>query len=325
MSKRLTISISQIAPLVGLDAYNNFPRIICDLWRKYKPIEFKLLESQLKLQGLNIATSSDMNDIWEADEALGTNILQQVKDLNSNTDKTSSSMVSQQEAITKYINDNEKLSGLDTKQKVELSKKVCSATNKMHGIINEDSILAEFCRLSEKTIKETQAWLEIPILTNIPNINHNNINHTANINTNIQIAWVLVGKYDAITTDNELIEAKMRQKALFKKVRDYENVQVQLYLHALKFDQAYLVESYTNKKGINQIYVNEIKYDKCYVNDIVLKRIIRFIRFFEMFLEDGSSNIRESLMKGDKDRKIYKQYEREYLDIDTKTESETSY
>ena len=44
-----------------------------------------------------------------------------------------------------------------------------------------------------------------------------------------------------------------------------------------------------------------------------------------MFLEDGNSNIRESLMKGDKDRKIYKQYEREYLDIDTKTESETSY
>jgi len=316
MTKRLTISISQIAPLVGLDAYNNFPRIICELWRKYNPVDFKLLESQLKMQGLNIATSSDMNDIWEADEALGTNILQQVKALNANTDKTSSSMVSQQDVITKYINNDVKLASLDTNQKLELSKKVCSATNKMHGIINEDSILTEFCRLSEKTIKDTQAWLEIPIMTNIPNINHSNINHTANINTNIQIAWVLVGKYDAITTDNELVEAKMRQKTLFKKVRDYENVQVQLYLHALKFEQAYLVESYTNKKGINQIYVNEIKYDKSYTNDIILRRINRFIKFFEMFLEDGNDNIRESLMKGDKDRKIYKHYETEYLGID---------
>ena len=316
MTKRLTISISQIAPLVGLDAYNNFPRIICELWRKYNPVDFKLLESQLKMQGLNIATSSDMNDIWEADEALGTNILQQVKALNANTDKTSSSMVSQQDVITKYINNDVKLASLDTNQKLELSKKVCSATNKMHGIINEDSILTEFCRLSEKTIKDTQAWLEIPIMTNIPNINHSNINHTANINTNIQIAWVLVGKYDAITTDTELVEAKMRQKTLFKKVRDYENVQVQLYLHALKFEQAYLVESYTNKKGINQIYVNEIKYDKSYTNDIILRRINRFIKFFEMFLEDGNDNIRESLMKGDKDRKIYKHYETEYLGID---------
>ena len=78
-AKRLTISISQIAPLVGLDAYNNFPRIICEIWRKYDPNDFKTFETMLKLKGLKIATSSDMNDIWEADEELGTNILEQVK------------------------------------------------------------------------------------------------------------------------------------------------------------------------------------------------------------------------------------------------------
>jgi len=308
MTKRLTISISQIASLVGYDAYNNFPRIICDIWRKYNPTDFKLLENKLKQKGQNIASSSDMNDIWEADEALGTNILQQVKDINANKDKTSSSMVSQQDVIAKYINNNDKLASLDIKQKEELTKKVCSATNKMHGIINEDSILAEFCRLSEKTIKATQDWVEIPIMTSIPIVK--------TMNQNNLISWVLVGKYDGITNDNELVEAKMRQKTLFKKVRDYENVQVQLYLHALKFEQAYLVESYTNKKGVNQIYVNEIKYDSSYVNEILLKRIIKFIKFFNMFLEDENDNIRESLLRGDKDRKIYKIYETEYLGIE---------
>ena len=37
--------------------------------------------------------------------------------------------------------DNNKFANLDIKEKEELSKKVCSITNKMHGVINEDSIL----------------------------------------------------------------------------------------------------------------------------------------------------------------------------------------
>lgn len=306
MSKRLNISISQIAPLIGLDAYNNFPRIVCELWRKYDLTDFKLFESKLKEQGHQIATSNEMNDIWEADEALGTNLLQKVKDINSNKAKSSSDMVLQQAAITKTINENEKLT---TIQKDELIKKVCSVTNKMHGIINEDSILLEFCRLSEKTIKQTQGWIEIPC-------NYEGVVCSQDCVNPVIINWVIVGKYDAITTENELVEAKMRQKCLFKKVRDYENVQVQLYLHALEYQQAYLVESYTNKKGVNQVYVNEIKYDATYVVDTILERIMKFIKFFELMI--SNDEIKIELLSGDKKRKIYTQYEIEFLDIDNK-------
>ena len=315
--KRLTISISQIAPLIGLDAYNNFPRIICEIWRKYDPNDFKTFETMLKLKGLQIATSSDMNDIWETDEALGTNILEQVKTINSNKEKTSGDMVLQQEAVTKYINSNDKLKNMDNTQKQELAKKVCSATNKMHGVINEDSVLAEFCRLSEKTIKDTQGWVEIKVSkeeSSESSESSKSSESSESSESSISINWVIVGKYDAVTTDNELVEAKMRQKCLFKKVRDYENVQVQLYMHALNIEQGYLVESYTNKKGENHIYVNDIKYDGDYVNDIVLERISQFIKFFEMFL--GDDVIKESLLSGDGDRKIYKIYEKEYLGIE---------
>jgi len=296
-AKRITISISQVAPLVGLDAYNNFPRIICEIWRKSYPADFKIFETKLKEQGQQLSTASEMNDIWEADEALGTNILQQVKEINANKDKTSGDMVTQQDAITKYINNDVKLSKLDDKQKEELAKKVCSVTNKMHGVINEDSILDEFCRLSEKTIKNIQDWLEIPI-------KHNEFEKTSPI---ASTSWVLIGKYDAITTDNELVEAKMRQKALFKKVRDYENVQVQLYLHALQFQQAYLVESYTNKKNVRTMYVNEVKYDESYVIETILERIVKFIKFFEMMM--SRNDLKEGLLKGDKNRQIYEIYE----------------
>ena len=298
MTKRINLSISQIAPLVGLDAYNNFPRITCEIWRKYNPDDFKLIEIKLKEENYQIATSNEYNDLWEMDEASGTNILQQVKDLNSNKDKSSNDMVKQQDVITKYINEQSNLTEL---QKTDLTKKVCSITNKTHGITNESSILNEFCKLSEKTIVTTDQWVK-------------NIKITKNVTeTTTDIDWYIIGKYDGITSDNELVEAKMRQKALFKKVRDYENVQVQLYLHALEFEKAYLVESHTNKKGEMNIYVNEINYDSDYVNDIILERLRSFINFFELFITN--TEYKEALLKGDKDRKIYKIYEQDYLNF----------
>ena len=296
MTTQLTLSISQMAPLIGLDNYNNFPRIVCEIWRKYLPDDFKLVETKLKQNKQEIATSNEYNDIWEIDSASGTTILEQVKELNSNTTKTSNDMVKKQEDIKKYINEQKTLS---KSQKIELTKKVCSITNKTHGITNEDAVLNEFCKLSEKTIQTTQAWIRIPIAIKNPKLN---------------IEWVIIGKYDGITTDNELVEAKMRQKSLFKKVRDYENVQVQLYLHGLKFEQAYLVESYTNKKGVMNIYVNEIKYDSYYVDNMILDRLKKFIKFFELFIE--SDLLKETLLKGDKDKKIFNYYENNYLESD---------
>ena len=294
MTTQLTLSISQMAPLIGLDNYNNFPRIICEIWRKYLPDDFKLVETKLKHNKQEIATSNEYNDIWEIDSASGTTILEQVKELNSNTTKTSNDMVKKQEDIKKYINEQKTLSKC---QKIELTKKVCSITNKTHGITNEDAVLNEFCKLSEKTIQTTQAWIRIPIAIKNPKLN---------------IEWVIIGKYDGITTDNELVEAKMRQKCLFKKVRDYENVQVQLYLHGLTFELAYLVESYTNKKGEMNIYVNEIKYDSYYVDNMILDRLKKFIKFFELFIENDL--LKEALLKGDKDRKIFNYYENNYLE-----------
>jgi hypothetical protein len=291
MPTRLNLSISQIAPLIGLDAYNNFPRILCELWRKYAPDDFKLFEVKLKSNGDNIATSNEYNDIWEMDEASGTNILQQVKELNAIKDKTSSDMTKKQDEISTYINLQTNLT--DT-QKLELTKKVCSITNKTHGITNEDSILNEFCRLSEKTIVGSNEWV-----------------NSIYIGSAFNIEWFVIGKYDGITSDSELVEAKMRQKCLFKKVRDYENVQVQLYLHALKFEKAYLVESFTNKKGERNIYVNEINYDEDYVVNTIIERLKKMTQFFEVFIKNDE--YKEELLKGDKTRKIYKIYENEYL------------
>ena len=310
MAARINLSISKIAPIIGLDAYNNFPGIICDIWRKYNPDDFKIIEAKLKTEKHQLATSSEFNDLWEADEASGTNILQQVKDLNLIKDKSSNDMVKQQDIITKYINEQTTLTQI---QKIDLSKKVCSITNKTHGITNEDSILNEFCRLSEKTIIKTNEWVNTINVKKSSNYSSNSNSNSSSNSSSNDIDWYIIGKYDGITSDNELVEAKMRQKCLFKKVRDYENVQVQLYLHALEFENAYLVESHTNKKGEMNIYVNEIKYDSDYVINVILDRIAKFITFFEIFITN--TEYKEGLLKGDKDRKIYQIYQNDYLCI----------
>ena len=304
--QKLTLSISQIAPLIGLDNYNNFARIFCDIWRKYKPNEFREYEIRLKMEGNKLANANEMNDIWEIDEALGTNIMTQIKELTSNKDKTSGDLVKLQDEIAMYINKQENLSGLDKLQKDDLIKKVCSITNKSHGINNENAILTEFCRLSEKVLQQEQGWVEIPLIT-----------------SNL-IEWIIIGKYDGITTDNELVEAKMRQKCLFKKVRDYENIQVQLYLHGLAFQKGYLIEAFTNKtsnkkdaksssSNVMKLGVHEIQYDKEYVCEIILERLKQFAKFFETIMLD--ENQKMNLLKGDVNRSIYKIYEIDYLGI----------
>jgi hypothetical protein len=307
-TKRVNISISNVAPLIGLDHYNNFPRILCELWRRYDPEGFRSFEIRMKEQGIRkLANSSEMNDIWEIDDTHGTNILEQVKKINNDKDKTSGDMVKLQEIVIKEL---DKIGTMAMDVKMATAQKICSITNKMHGVNNEDNILEEFCRLSEKTISNTQGWVEIPLVKD-------------------DIEFVIVGKYDAITSDGELVEAKMRQKGLFKKMRDYENIQVQLYLHALEYEHGYLIEGYKktgvkntgvkntggNKPVEMQIYLHEINRDDYYISEVILDRLKKLTTFFKVFIQN--EGMKETIIQNDPNRKIYNLYITEYLELES--------
>ena len=302
LTKPLTISISQIAPLIGLDHYNNFARNVCEIWRRYNPQEFRDFELQLKDAGnTKLANANEMNDIWEMDQLLGTNLIDRIKTINENKDKSSNDMVKMQQELTTYIQQQTTISEQD---KTELAKKICSVTNKNHGINNEDEIITQFCKLSNMTIKDNQGWVDIPLLDS---------NASNSLELSSSITWKLIGKYDGITTADELVEAKMRQNGLFKKMRDYENIQVQLYLHGLGYCKGYLVEGYKNKKNELQILTHEVDYDDYYVKEVILDRLIKFTKFFEKLMLD--ENMKKELLKGDNNKTVKKHYEMEYLDI----------
>lgn len=322
--KRMTISISQVAPLIGLDNYGNFPRIVSEIWRRFNPVEFREFELRLKSAGHALANSSEMNDIWEVDDLLGTNILEQVRLLNSNTGKSSADMTKSQSVISDYIANQTKIS--DDK-KAEIIKKVCSITNKSHGVSNEDAILDEFCKLSGKTLQGTQGWVEIPLAPFIPATNYTSAGAAgvgAGVGDRIEIEWVVIGKYDALTTDGELVEAKMRQKGLFKSMRDYENVQVQLYMRAQGCTNGFLVEGFSkNTKGTSTkkgnakselvLYTHEIAYDASYVEEIILARLATFTKYFQELMLDTKR--KEKLLQSDKSE--WNKYLEDYLEIPT--------
>lgn len=326
--KRLTISISQVAPLIGLDNYGNFPRIVSEIWRRFNPIEFREFELRLKSAGHNsLANSNEMNDIWEVDDLLGTNILEQVRALNSNTGKSSADMTKSQSAISDYITQQTKIS---EDKKSEIIKKVCSITNKSHGVSNEDAVLEEFCKLSGKTLQNTQGWVEIALSTLGASNIISNVDSSKCVGGDIELEWVVIGKYDGITTDGELVEAKMRQKGLFKSMRDYENVQVQLYMRALGCQNGFLVEGFSKsargaaiKKGGKDktsepkselvLYTHEIAYDASYVEEIILARLVAFTRYFQVLMLDTVR--KENLLRSDKSE--WNKYLEEYLEIPT--------
>lgn len=289
----IKISISQVAPLIGLDHYNNFPKIICDLWQKYNFSDYKD-KCITYLNNDQLAPNSSLKDkIKKVDESVGTNYIAQIKDLNDDKSKTSIKLVSEQFKIKSDILQNDKL---DTNQKTELIKHINSITNQQHGVTNEDAILKLFEDLSESKIISTQGNINIDLSTKSPTIN-----------------WSLVGKYDGITENNELVEAKMRQKSLFKKMRDYENVQVQLYLHCLKLEKGYLIEAISNKKGEMKTWVNEINYDESYVIGTVIPRVVKFTEFFEKFLDD--EDMKQIIINGDLERKIYNHFYEHFLNL----------
>ena len=270
----------------------------------------------MKSGGHALANSSEMNDIWEMDEQLGTNILEKVRLLNANTDKTSLDMTKSQAIISEYITQQTSISN---DKKAELIKKVCSITNKSHGITNEDAILDEFCKLSGKTLQGTQGWVEIQLAP---------LGASTIMMCDIELEWVLVGKYDGITMDGELIEAKMRQKSLFKSMRDYENVQVQLYMHALGFQNGFLVEGFskapTKKKTTEPksdtksdtksklvLHTHEVSYDASYVREIILARLVAFTRYFRSLMADSTR--KESILKSNPSE--WTKYLEEYLEV----------
>lgn len=170
---------------------------------------------------------------------------------------------SKKDDIIKCIED---LQMSETKKK-DLIKETKSYINKTHGVLKEDSAIKLFEEKYKVKLNTDQVY---------------NTLFLEDFYEKSDYLWYIGGKVDGLHKDY-VVEVKNRTKGFFNTTREYENTQIQLYMHLLDINMSKLVEKYNNKIKITVIY-------KCddTVNDI-LEYLKIFSKEFENFIKGEMS------------------------------------
>lgn len=292
-TKIVKIPISSVAHLVGFDNYNNFPKTVCELLRKYQKEKFEQVEKAMQAQDIELATDSDARKLVRHDKKHGTNLYQQVKVIN-NIKTTSQQLVANQSTILKDTLANTNIS---TEEKEKVKRQVESMTNKSHGIKSENDVLKRFEQETGLSISSGQKWMVCPFV-----LDKNGVQ------------WAFHGKYDGMTSCGKVIEAKKRQKGLFKRLRDYEKIQIQSYLFGTGCQNGYLVESYSHSGGMDFNMIS-VQLESEFVQNTIVARLTAFVNFFMDLLDNPSWQT--IIIQNDKEKFLYQTYINQYLKLDT--------
>jgi hypothetical protein len=142
---------------------------------------------------------------------------------------------------------------LSVEQKAEVIEHIRSKVYTIHGTRTED-------RTADKVTKDTGARLV-----------RDDAFYNLDVCTLGQTKFVICGKIDRIEEKEDgsrvLVEIKNRTNRLFRRVVDYENIQIQVYLQMLGLVHARLVEQYNN-----QVLSHDLtRDDELWTNEILPK------------------------------------------------------
>ena len=232
VNTRVSISASDLAPICGMDYYNNWAKVIAKIWKQVAPDDFADWQQRAKSSGQIITTDRPQVQIQtlstaaaaggrqEAAAAIQT-IQSAVSALNRDTSKSSAGLVAKQAELKAAVAANTTLTTTEKEQLIDLMK---TATNTRHGVSNEVSGYQIFAECMGKPCTALQKGLK----------------HTVFVDDRFE--WVLTGRLDGLTADGEVVEIKNRTKGLFGRIRDYEAVQLQAYIHMTGAQLGHLLE-----------------------------------------------------------------------------------
>ena len=298
----ISIPITDLAPLCQMDHYNNFARVACNIWSKLEPTTYAKYKKKFYKKGQYVANDNMyqkmtvLNSKIAADEI---NVINEIRKINKTKNSTSDLINKQEQLISRIENTvNSKTFKTDievaeAKQNLsDLKKLVKSSTNVVYGKKNENDGYTIFERETNKKMRAKQVS-ERMVLYKYEN----------------GITWYLNGIADGLTTSNELIEIKNRQKKLFKRVRDYEKCQIQSYLYITKHPVCYLVELIEK-----DFEILEVARETNYFQQVIKDNVLRFINFMEtlflddnneFYLQDEKEALMDELIRGDPNRVVY--------------------
>jgi predicted phage-related endonuclease len=229
MARRVTIKASDVAACIGLNPFKPSTEVRDDLWKKYWPETFMGRTKREEAQEV-LGRSANSQKVLEKAVAFKA--------------KNSTEVQSNYEKAKKEI-ENGDLSPEDREKVIEYLRSSCYTT---YGTRSEDKTAEKITEDTGVTLLRDNAIYTLPLLE-----------------TEDGTTFFVTGKVDRIEVDTDgrrtLIEIKNRTRGLFNKVREYENVQIQVYLRMLGLTRAKLIEQYNNTTNTNTITRDEEIWD----------------------------------------------------------------
>ena len=136
---------------------------------------------------------------------------------------------------------------IEKKEIDHLINNITSIGNTNYGTNSEMSAIELFEKQENVKLNTSQDFYKIPI---------NKTNNKTNNEPNNDLEFYLGGKVDGLHK-NYIVEVKNRTRNFFYKTRDYENIQVQLYMYILNYPLVKLVEKYNGEIRITTIKRND--------------------------------------------------------------------
>lgn len=213
--KRVILKASDVAAIIGRHQYKSRDEVFNDYWKKYSPETFTGQTKKDKaLEALGVSES--------AQKALASALAVETK--------SSTEAAETFEKAKAEVNSDSKLSA---EQKATVIEHLRSEVYTTHGTRSED-------RTSDKVTKDTGARLV-----------RDDAFYNLDVCTLGPTKFVVCGKIDRIEEKDDgsrvLVEIKNRTNRLFRRVPEYEHIQIQVYLQMLGLVHARLVEQYNNQ------------------------------------------------------------------------------
>lgn len=237
--RRIVLKASDVAAIIGRHTYKPRQEIFDEYWKKASPETFT--GRTKKDKALDALGASE-----EARHVLAKAVAHHAAD--------SSDVQKVFEAARDAINLDSKL---DQAQKSEVIEHLRSRVYTTHGTRTED-------HTSDKVSKEQKVVLH-----------RDNSLYTLDIGTWGEFDFVICGRIDRIEEapdgSRTLVEIKNRTNRLFRRVVEYEQIQVQVYLQMLGLIHARLVEQYNN-----QVLSHDITRDEEMWQNVIFQGVNEF-------------------------------------------------
>ena len=227
--KRVVIRASDVAACIGLNPYKPASEVRDEIWKKNWPDSFTGKTKQ------DLAYAA-LNRSPESREILNEAIMFKARD-------SEEAHLNFEKAKAK-VEADELLTAEDRSKIIEHIRSQCYTS---HGTRSEDKTAVKVSEDTGATLIRDNAFYNLTLLE-MPDVH-----------------FVITGKVDRIEVGSDgsrtLIEIKNRTRGFFRSLREYENVQIQVYLQMLGLHKAKLIEQYNSSTNTIEVSRDEEHWD----------------------------------------------------------------